>query len=154
MQEALTLAETVDTVLMLVRGDALAGQGVYRDAVAAAANIQVRFGVTAEEVLGQDTVTALRVRTGFGAEEIAVAAVFPFVGLAPNTALLAGLAPLAAGGRVLTDADLRAGPRGLFAAGTVRDGTAGRAAAAAGDGAAAALAADRYLTDGAWPANH
>jgi len=36
---------------------------------------------------------------------------------------------------------------GLFAAGTVRSGSAGRAASAAGDGATAALSADRYLKD-------
>jgi thioredoxin reductase (NADPH) len=39
---------------------------------------------------------------------------------------------------------------GLLAAGTVRSASTGRAAAAAGDGASAALAADRYLTDGTW----
>jgi hypothetical protein len=32
----------------------------------------------------------------------------------------------------------------------VRAASTGRAAAAAGDGASAALAADRYLTDGQW----
>jgi thioredoxin reductase (NADPH) len=39
---------------------------------------------------------------------------------------------------------------GLLAAGTVRSASTGRAAAAAGDGASAALAADRYLATGEW----
>jgi thioredoxin reductase len=40
--------------------------------------------------------------------------------------------------------------KGVFAAGTVRAGAHGRAAASAGDGAAAAIAADQYLKDGQW----
>jgi thioredoxin reductase len=39
---------------------------------------------------------------------------------------------------------------GLFAAGTVRQGTRGRAASAAEDGENAADAAGRYLNNGEW----
>jgi thioredoxin reductase len=39
---------------------------------------------------------------------------------------------------------------GLLAAGILRQGSLGQAAISAGEGAAAAKAADRYLTDGSW----
>jgi thioredoxin reductase (NADPH) len=48
------------------------------------------------------------------------------------------------------DGELRTSQRGVFAVGTVRAGSAGRAAAAAGDGAIAAVSADQYLRDGNW----
>jgi len=50
-------------------------------------------------------------------------------------------------GRVLVDEHMRTRLPGLFAAGIVRAGSAGRAVASAGDGAAAAIAADRHLSD-------
>jgi thioredoxin reductase (NADPH) len=150
MQEALTLAETVGRVVMLVKDEALSGQARYRDEVAASDKIEVRYGVEPEQILGEDAVTGVRA----GGEVIAVAAVFPFIGLAPNSALLEDLVRLAPSGRIPTDGAMRTSVQGLLAAGTVRAGAAGRAVAAAGEGAAAAIAADRYLTDGAWPAKH
>jgi thioredoxin reductase (NADPH) len=73
-----------------------------------------------------------------------------YVGLAPATTWLGGLLALDPSGRIPVDGELRTSLRGLFAAGTVRSRSVGRAASAAGDGAAAALSADRYLRDGAW----
>ena len=71
-----------------------------------------------------------------------------YLGLKPNAAWLAGALDLDLSGRIPIDGALRCRPTGLFAAGTIRSGSAGRAPSAAGDGAA--VAADRYLTDGAW----
>ncbi len=51
-------------------------------------------------------------------------------------------------GRIPVDGEMRTSLPGLFAAGTVRSGSAGRAASAAGDGTAAAVSADQYLRDG------
>jgi thioredoxin reductase len=78
------------------------------------------------------------------------AGVFVYIGLAPCTALVGSLVSLSASGHVPTDAALRTTRRGLFAAGTVRTGAAGRAVAAAGEGTRAALAADEYLRTGDW----
>ena len=39
---------------------------------------------------------------------------------------------------------------GIFAAGILRRGSLGQAAISAGEGAAAAKAANRYLSDGSW----
>jgi thioredoxin reductase (NADPH) len=77
---------------------------------------------------------------------------FVYIGLSPETAWLGDLLELDPSGRIPTDDAMRTRLPGLFAAGTVRSGTAGRAASAAGDGAMAAIAADRYLGDGAWRA--
>lgn len=152
MQEALTLADTVSKVTLLCRDAALSGQAAFRERVSAHANIDIRFNASVEEILGEDAVTGISVRdTGSGATEtLAVDAAFVFVGLHPNTALLDGLLPLEPSGHVATDGAMRTARTGLFAAGTLRVGTPGRAVAAAGDGTAAAIAADRYLADGLW----
>lgn len=65
--------------------------------------------------------------------------VFVFVGMAPNSDLVKEMLPLAPGGFVQTGADLMTAIPGLFAAGDVRAGSTKQAAAAAGEGATAAL---------------
>ena len=82
--------------------------------------------------------------------ELEAAGLFVYVGLAPATAWLDRGVMLDASGRILVDGNMRTAVPGIFAAGTVRAGSAGRAASAAGDGAVAALSADRYLRDGIW----
>jgi thioredoxin reductase (NADPH) len=88
------------------------------------------------------------VRTSDG--EIACDAVFVYVGLDPNTDFLAGGLALDDEGRIPTDSRLRTELPGVLAAGDLRSDTLFQAASAAGDGAAAAKAAHRYLSDGIW----
>ena len=147
LQEALTLAQHVARVIILHRGHELSAQAAYAGPVREHSKIEVRFGTVVDEVLGDAGVTGVRVRnvadgtTG----DLEVAGLFIYIGLAPATAWLAGTLPVDASGRILVDNEMRSGVPGLFAAGTVRSGSAGRAAAAAGDGAVAAVTADRYL---------
>jgi thioredoxin reductase (NADPH) len=152
MQEALTLAEHVSKAFLFQRDAALSGQASYRERVAANGKIEVRLNASITEILGDDEVTGVRVvDTASGAtEDIAVAAIFAYVGLAPNTAFLAGVLPLDASGLIPTDGSMRSTLKGVCAAGSVRLGSAGRAAGSAGDGAAAAVAIDRYLATGVW----
>jgi thioredoxin reductase (NADPH) len=146
LQEALTLAETA-RVIVLHHGDELDGQATYRRRVEEHPSIVVRCGTTVEEILGGERVEAVRVHdAASGAvEELAVAAVFPFVGLQPNTGRFADHVVLDDREAVRTTDGLAASADGVFAAGAVRAGAAGRAAAATGEGAAAAIAADGYL---------
>jgi NADPH-dependent 2,4-dienoyl-CoA reductase/sulfur reductase-like enzyme len=65
--------------------------------------------------------------------------------LAPATTLLDCVLALNASGRIPVDGEMRTSVPGVFAAGTVRSGSIGRAVSSAGDGATAALSADRYL---------
>jgi thioredoxin reductase (NADPH) len=147
LQEALTLAETAQRVIVLHRRDELDGQASYRRRVEDDPVIDVRYGATVEEILGTDRVEGVRVRdaTSGAVEELAVAAVFPFVGLEPNSEPFHEHVTLDDRRAVRTDDRLAASSEGIYAAGVVRGGAAGRAAAAAGEGASAAIAADEYL---------
>jgi len=152
LQEALTLANFADRVIILHRGASLSAQAAYRDPVSQNAKIEVRTNTVVEEVLGDTGLTAVRTRnTADGTHsDLELAALFVYIGLTPNTAWLNGMLELDASGRIPTDDQMRSRLPGLFAAGTVRSGSAGRAASAGGDGATAAVAADRYLRDGGW----
>ena len=143
MQESLTLAGFAARVIVLCRGDALAGQACYRERVLAHPKIEVRLRTEVEEILGEDVVSGVRLRGT--RQAVDAAAVFTYIGLSPNTAFLHGQVPLDGAARIPTDGTMAAARPGIFAAGLARAGSPGRAVASAGEGAAAAAAADRYL---------
>ena len=151
-QEALTLVQHVARVHLLLRDGAITAQSAYRKHIEESPNITVHGEAVVEEILGEDVVSGVRVRGRDGAtSEMTVDGVFIFVGLMPNTGLFDDKLQLDHTGRILVDAEMRTTLRGVFAAGTVRAGTAGRAAAAAGDGTTAATATSTFLASGAWP---
>jgi thioredoxin reductase (NADPH) len=150
LQEALTLVQHVARVIILHRGSAFTAQAAYVQQVRANPKIDVRFGTIVEEALGNGGLTGVRTRavSDGTTEDLELAGLFVYVGLAPSTAWLDGALALETSGRIPVDVAMRSSRPGLFAAGTVRAGSAGRAAAAAGDGALAAVSADQYLRDG------
>jgi thioredoxin reductase (NADPH) len=152
MQEALTLAEHASKVIILQRGDALTGQASYRDRVTAHPKFDIRFNTAVNEILGDAKVTGLRTqRSSDGTTtDLAVAAVFAYVGLRPSTTVVDDIISLDPAGLIPTDGAMRTALIGVCAAGTVRCQSPYRAASAAGDGASAAVAVDRFLTDGSW----
>jgi thioredoxin reductase (NADPH) len=152
LQEALTLAQHAARVIIIHRGTAFTAQAAYMQQVREHPKIEVRFSTVVEEAVGNGALTGVRTRNvdDGKTDHVELAGLFVYVGLAPATAWLNGVLALDASGRIAVDGELRTNQPGLFAAGTVRSGSAGRAASAAGDGAAAALSVDRYLGDGAW----
>ena len=139
LQEALTLAEFAQRVVVVHRGSALTGQAAYCAQVEAHPRIEVRLGATLREIHGEDTITGIGLSDG----DLEVAGLFIYIGLRPNTAVLEGRIGLDAAGAIPTGATMASALRGVVAAGTVRAGSAGRAAASAGEGASAAVAAYR-----------
>jgi thioredoxin reductase (NADPH) len=152
MQEALTLAEFASKVIILHRGNVLTGQACYRDRVTAHRKIDIRFNTAVTEILGEAKVSGLRTHKANenAIADLEVAAIFAYIGLQPNTAVLQDRLSLDRAGRILTDAWMRSELAGVCAAGTVRCQSPCRAVSAAGDGASAAVAVDRYLTSGSW----
>ncbi len=153
LQEALTLAEHAAKVFILERTAALTGQATYQERICANKKIELRTQATVVGIGGEGAVSHVRVKDlATGSEsELATAAVFPFIGLIPNSDIARGLLlPLDASGRVIVDAALRTNARGICAAGNVRQAASHRAAGAMGDGTVAAMSLDRYLKSGEW----
>jgi thioredoxin reductase (NADPH) len=152
LQEALTLADFAERVIILQRGVELTAQATYRDRVASHPKIEIHLETAVEEVLGDGKVGGVRIRSmkGNASSDLELAAIFVYIGLEPATTFVKAHMKLDRSGRVPVDAQMRTELPGIFAAGIARSGSVGRAVAAAGDGTIAAIAAERYLADGNW----
>ena len=147
LDEALVLAEHAARVKIFHRGAQLDAQQTLRDRVAANDKIEIVPQTVVEEIVGEDAVTGARLRevASGRAHTEAVDGVFVYVGLEPNTAFLRGVLALDGAGHIETDVNMRTSLAGVFAAGDIRAHSVAQLAAAAGDGATAAISAFRYL---------
>jgi thioredoxin reductase (NADPH) len=148
LQEALTLVPVASRVTIVTEGPALTAQAAYRDRIGQAANVEVRTNTRVLAITGDDAVRGVQVTGPGGEETLDVAAVFVFVGLVPSSALARGLDIVDPAGFIRVDPAMRTTRKGLYAAGTVRAGSAFRAAASAGDGATAALGVQADIAAG------
>ena len=153
LDEALVLTEFASKVVVFHRGDELGAQQVLRDKVAANPKIEVRYNTTVDEVLGGGAVEGISITDVESGEtsRVDLSGLFIYVGLDPNSSCLDGLLELDGGGHVPTDVWMRTPLPGLLAAGDVRQGSAAQLVTSAGDGATAAIAAQRYVKGAAWP---
>ena len=98
---------------------------------------------------GSDAVESLSLRdvaTG-EARNLEVSGVFVFIGQRPNSEVMGTLVPLDGGGHAYVNLWMETEQPGLFVAGDVRVDAARQVVSAAGDGATAAIRADRYLSE-------
>ena len=147
LDEALLLTAHAARVTIFHRGEHLDAQKKLQDEVTSNSKIAIALNTTVEEIVGDDAVTGVRLRdlkTG-GTRLQAVKGVFVYVGLSPNTAFLRGVLALDAAGHIVTDVNMHTSVAGIFAAGDIRQHSVAQLAAAAGDGATAAISAFRYL---------
>ncbi len=152
LQEALSLVEHCASVTIVHHGEAYSAQAAYRNLIESNAKVTAMPSSEITAIHGEDAVEGATVRNVETSEthDLACAAVFVFIGLQPNTGFVDDDSILDTERRIVTDSDMRTARTGLLAAGTVRSAGTGRAAAAAGDGASAALTADRFLATGEW----
>ena len=147
LDEALVLAAHTARVTVFHRGARLRAQQALVERVATTGNIEIALATVVEEIMGADAVTAVRLRE-LDTETVrlhATSGVFIHVGLEPNTAFLRNVLTLDPAGHVETDILMRTSLAGVFAAGDIRKNSVAQLAAAAGDGATAAISAVRYL---------
>ncbi len=138
LQEALVLASGCRTVTVVARSRLRAKQG-YVERAAGAMNIRFVWDTVVDAILGDGTVSGVRLRNVKSAAltELACAGVFPFIGVVPNSAFLPPSVRRDETGRVLTDERLRTSEPSVFAIGAVRAGYTGELVNAAGEAAAA-----------------
>jgi len=125
LQEANVLTHYCGKVLLIHRGTAFRAQQRFIDQVNANDKIEKRFGATVEAILGGQMVEKIRVKTAAGSDEIAVAGVFAYIGLEPNTAFLPDTIKRDDQGRLVTSDALETALPGVWAVGAVRSGCGG-----------------------------
>jgi thioredoxin reductase (NADPH) len=149
LDEALFLTRYVEKAMIIHRRDALRASAILQERAFANPKISFEWNTVVEEIVGERYVTGARVRdvvTG-ATRTLDVAAVFVFIGLTPNTAFLRGKLRMDAGGHILVNEWMETDIPGLYAAGDVRTNSARQLVTAAGDGATAAIRADRYISE-------
>ena len=150
VEEATFLTRFASKVTMVHRRDELRASKIMADRALADPKIEFAWNSAVVAIHGDAKVTGATLRdTVTGAErEIAVGGVFVAIGHVPRTELVVGQVDLDAEGYIGVQGrtTLTSLP-GVFACGDAVDHTYRQAITAAGSGCAAALDAQRYLTD-------
>ncbi len=149
IDEGLFLTRFVTELVIIHRRDSLRADPILQER--AFANPKVRFvwDSTVDEILGEQSVTGVKVRNLKTGEvtQIDTEGVFPYIGHVPNTGIFKGLLDLDENGFIKSEGNTRTNVSGIFAAGDVVDHVYRQAVTAAGEGCKASMEAVWYLAD-------
>lgn len=149
-EEALFLSRFASKVYLIHRRDQLRATKVLQERILAHDRIEPVWNSVVAEVLGDNsgvTGLALTDPQGDNRRTLEVAGLFVAIGVVPKAHFLAGILDLDAEGYILTDSECRTSIPGVFAAGDVRKKILKQIATAVGDGAIAAIVAEKYLDE-------
>ncbi|MCI0824006.1 MAG: FAD-dependent oxidoreductase [Chloroflexi bacterium] len=152
LDEALTLTDYAEKVMVFHRRDQLRAYKAIQDRVHNHRKIEMVWNTLVEEVLGEDTVSAVRVRNVVTNIEnvVGLSGLFVFVGLEPNSSVVDGLVKVDNAGHIPVNISMQTEVAGLYAVGDIRQNSVSQLASAAGDGATAAISAFRYIRSKSW----
>lgn len=148
-EEALYLSKLAPTVHMFVRKGEMRASKVMQERVLNTSNIKVYWNTETDEILGDKTVSGVRIKNTQTGElkEIPVNGFFVAIGHQPNSDIFKGMLDMDEAGYIKTvPGSSRTNVEGVFAAGDVQDKIYRQAVTAAGSGCMAALDAERYLS--------
>ena len=149
-EEALFLCRFANKVYLVHRRDELRATKVLQDRIFANDKIEPVWNSTVEEAVGDNsgvTSIVLRNTQDDSSKSLDVVGMFVAIGVTPKAHFLADILDLDKGGYILTDSECRTSMPGVFAAGDVRKKILKQIATAVGDGAIAAIVAEKYLDE-------
>ena len=147
--EALHIAKFASRVFLIHRRDQLRAQKILQEKAFKNKKIEFIWNTVVKEIKGDNKVEGLileNVKDG-RIHELKVEGCFIFIGMQPNSELVKDLVELDEDGYIVTDKYCRTSIEGIFAVGDVRNSPFKQIAIAVGDGAIAALSAERYLSE-------
>ena len=147
VEEGLFLTKFADKVYLVHRRDELRAAEIAQERCFANAKFDYVWDSVPTRIVGGDVVEALEVRNVKTQEvrSLPVNGVFFYIGQLPNTGFLKGIVELDDAGYIVTDALLRTSLPGVFACGDAHANPLKQIAMAVGEGALAAVQAERYL---------
>ena len=148
INDALFLTRFASKVIVIHRRDQLRATKILGEGALARPKIEFLWDTVVESIGGDGQVRELglrNVKTGTESK-LEVSGIFVAVGLRPNTGYLEGVVALSPEGFILVNDQMETGVPGVFAAGDIRAGSARQVSSAVGDGATAAISAERYLS--------
>lgn len=148
MEEANFLTKFAKKVVLIHRRDQLRASKIMAERAKANPKIEFLFNTEVIDVLGEDKVTGLKLRSVLTGEESSsdFTGLFVAIGHLPRSELVVGQVKTNSEGYVLVDSgSTRTNLPGVFASGDLVDFTYRQAITAAGSGCQAALDAERFL---------
>jgi thioredoxin reductase (NADPH) len=121
-----------------------------QERVANAPNIKMYWNTETDEILGEKTVEAVRIKNNKTGEkkEIPIKGFFVAIGHTPNSEIFKGFIDMDEAGYIKAiPGTSKTNIEGVFASGDVQDKIYRQAVTAAGSGCMAALDAERYLSE-------
>jgi thioredoxin reductase (NADPH) len=149
-EEALFLTKFATRVHLVHRRDQFRASRIMVDRALANEKLDFVLNAVVDEVLGQESLEGLRLRSTVTGEtwDVSADGLFVAIGHDPNTALFVDQLDHDEAGYLLTQPGSTAtNVPGVFAAGDVQDHVYRQAVTAAGSGCAAALDAERWLSE-------
>jgi thioredoxin reductase (NADPH) len=148
LNDALFLTRFATKAIVIHRRDQLRATKILQERAFANPRVEFLWDTVVESITGDKLVREIRLRnvkTG-KKSSLGVSGVFIAVGLRPNTGYLKGLLALDEGGFIPVNNQMETEVPGVFAAGDIRAGSIRQVVSAAGDGATAAIVAERFLS--------
>jgi thioredoxin reductase (NADPH) len=145
--EALYMTKIAAKVIIIEAMPKLNATAILQDRIADNPKIEVRCGSTVKAISGKDKVESIELASGSKRESLKVDGVLVHIGLEPNTGYLEGIVPLDDHGQVIVNEQMETEVPYIFAAGDIRSGSPRQVSAAVGDGAIAAIRAQRLLQE-------
>ncbi len=149
LEEALFLTRFADTVTIIHRRGELRASKVMQQRAFANPKIVFRWNASVVEVLGETTLSGVRIRDNLSEEEsvLPLSGLFVAIGHQPNTDLFKGQLDMEDTGYLRTMDGTRTNVDGVFACGDVQDHRYRQAVTAAGSGCMAAIDVERWLEE-------
>jgi thioredoxin reductase (NADPH) len=149
LEEALFLTRFASKVTIIHRRGELRASKVMQQRAFSHPSIEFLWNTSVIDVLGETTVSGIRVRNNISEAEsvLELSGLFVAIGHQPNTGLFKGQLDMEENGYLRTFDGTRTNVDGVFACGDVQDHRYRQAITAAGSGCMAALDVERWLED-------
>jgi thioredoxin reductase (NADPH) len=149
-EEALFLTRFASKVYLIHRRDSLRATKLLQERIFTNDKIEVLWNSKVQGVKGDQTgMTSVELGSTGNSEtrNLPLQGLFVAIGVTPKAHFLTEVLELDSDGHILTDPECRTSLPGVFAAGDVRKKILKQIATAVGDGAVAAIMAEKYLDD-------
>jgi thioredoxin reductase (NADPH) len=150
VQEAIFLTKFAEVVYVIHRRDELRAEKILQERAFSNPKIKFVWNSIADKIDGDDAgVNVIHITNVKNGEKVAlhVQGVFIYIGYNPNTEFLKGLVALNEDSYIISDENMSTSVPGIFTAGDVRNKQLKQIATAVGDGATAAMAAEKYVEE-------
>jgi thioredoxin reductase (NADPH) len=148
--EALFMTKFASSVTIIHRRNQLRASKVLQERAISNPKIKFAWDSIVKEVKGDKMINGVTLQNPSTGQtsRLDVGGLLVAIGHVPNTEFLKGVVNLDEAGYVMVNDMMATSVPGVFAAGDIRHNSIRQAVSAAGDGGAAAVAAERYISEG------